>query len=913
MQTFIDEVLKSVLSKSFDFKNLIFVLPSKRAGTQLKKSLAESVTETTFSPLILSIEEFVEQLSELNPISNTELLFEFYKVYLKVTPQKDVESFESFAKWAQIIIQDFNEIDRYLIESNQIFDYLKDIQELKSHWANEDNRTQLIARYLSFWANLKTYYNSLKDTLIEKGVAYQGLMYREAVSNLKSYSEGTKSHHIFLGFNALNTAESQIIQHLLKSDSANIYWDVDAHFLENEIHDAGYFIRGHLKSWSYFDENPFHWKSQYYSHQKHIEIIGCAKSIGQAKQVGQLLKVLTLKHKTLANTAVVLGEESLLIPVLNSIPKEVKSANVTMGFPLRATPLASLFHKLFSLQSNRSESIYYKDVIDIISHESIQRLLVGQHALKSYIYKNNLTRLSIGDILSQNKADKTLLKLLFGDWNNQTGTALENVLSLIYTLKASLNEESKEDRLPLEYCYRFYTLFNELSNLNKTYPYLKDLKSLQLIFNELLNSETLDFIGEPFQGLQIMGMLETRVLDFENLIITSVNEGLLPAGKSQNSFIPYDVKLENALPTYKEKDAVYTYHFYRLLQRAKNIYILYNTEPDVLKGGEPSRFVKQLSLEGIHDVKLKNTIVPVPQSVSELKQIQKTEAVITSLKAIAEKGFSSSSLTNYIRNPIDFYHQKILGVSDMNEVEETVASNTLGSVIHNTLEDFYKPLEGELLSEDHIKDFKKRLDSKVKFHFEQLYNLQAIKYGKNLIIYEIAKRYVSNFLEQELDLLKKGNVIEIVAIETEERIKIDIEHLDFPVYLTGKVDRIDKLNGITRIIDYKSGRVDQAKVTVADWDALITDYDKYSKSFQVLSYALMMKNANRLTLPVEGGIISFKNLKSGFLKFTDKSEKGNTQTEISEAILDRFTIQLKTLISEICNPNIDFIEKELDR
>ncbi len=411
-----------------------------------------------------------------------------------------------------------------------------------------------------------------------------------------------------------------------------------------------------------------------------------------------------------------------------------------------------------------------------------------------------------------------------------------------------------------------------------------------------------------------MGMLESRVLDFDTVIISSVNEGILPSGKSNNSFIPFDVKIENNLPTYKEKDAVYTYHFFRLLQRAKNVFILYNTEPDAFNGGEKSRFITQLEIEGIHNIKytLVSPIVPVQTPV--LNTINKSDLVMKRIKEVAEKGFSPSSLTSYIRNPLDFYYQKILKVKQYEDVEETVASNTLGTVVHNTLEDFYEPLIGGFLTVDILKGLKSKIEKTVAHHFKNIYKEGDLKSGKNLIIFEIAKRYVLNFLNLEIADVKEGNQIKILQIESNDnKIKLEIPELNFPVYLTGKVDRVDEYNEVTRIIDYKTGEVEQSKVNIVDWKEMNTDYDKYSKPYQILTYAYMMNAKTPFTNPVEAGIISFKNLNNGFLKFGVKESTHSRSKDelITQETLDNYFIELKKLILEICNPNIDFIEKEV--
>ena len=473
-----------------------------------------------------------------------------------------------------------------------------------------------------------------------------------------------------------------------------------------------------------------------------------------------------------------------------------------MGLPLGSIPMASLFEELFKLHKLDSSTLYYKDVISILSNQFIKPLFKteSKDISDEIIYdiqQNNISYISINKLKKLANLKSEIIDLLFNTWQNNPKIALKKCTLLILEIKKSLDKNKKENLLALEYLYRFNIVFNELNALNNTYSYINNISVLFGLYKELLKSETLDFKGEPLKGLQIMGMLESRVLDFETVIITSVNEGILPAGKSNSSFIPFDVKLENKMPTYKEKDAVYTYHFYRLLQRAKDVHILYNTEPDVLNGGEKSRFITQLEIDNTHDV-IHHVVSPkVPITNKDLIQVSKTSQIIEKLKQYSSSGFSPSSLTNYIRNPIAFYYEKILGIKQYEEVEESVALNTLGTIIHNTLEDFYKPIEGKIVTLEMISDMVSKINITVGKHFETEFKEGDITKGKNLIIYEIAKHYISNFLELERKAIKEGNTIKIVAIETKNDVPIKIEGLDFPIILTGKVDRVDEYNGTT--------------------------------------------------------------------------------------------------------------------
>lgn len=918
MASFIEDVIAELRNKDLNISELIFVLPSKRAGVFLKNMISQNATTSFFAPQIVSIEEFVESLSDLNYATNTELLFEFYKVYIQNTPKELIEPFDQVSKWTQLLLQDFNEIDRYLIPSNHIFDYLKAIKEV-NHWSLEKEQTNYVKNYLSFWNRLKTYYNEFNKELISQKKGYQGLVYREAVNNIESYTSlNQNKKHVFVGFNALNKAEETIIQELLQQDLALIYWDIDKQFLNDPIHDAGYFTRTHLNNWSYFKKNDFNWITKHYSEQKQISIIGASKNIGQVKYIGELLNSLKQENSSLQNTAVILGDENLLLPLLNSIPNSIDTVNITMGLPLKSIPLASLFDDLLKLHKTNNKTLYHKDVTTILSHQFIKPLLIedtvdyAQNVIE-YIQENNVVYLTLEQVKQSFSNKKNIIELLFESWSDNPSVAIKKCSELIYVIKEYLNEEKDKNLLALEYLYRFNEIFNALSTLNEKHSHIYNINTLFGLYKELLSSETLDFKGEPLKGLQIMGMLESRVLDFETIIISSVNEGILPSGKSNNSFIPFDVKIENNLPTYKEKDAVYTYHFYRLLQRAKNIYIIYNTEPDVLNGGEKSRFISQLEIEKKHKINHYIVSPKVPKVNRTLNIVKKTPEVLEKLKAIAQKGFSPSSLTNYIRNPIDFYNQKVLNIKQFEDVEETVAANTLGNVIHKTLETFYIPFKQKYLTVEAINTMISQIEKTVTIHFKEMYKEGDITKGKNLIIYEVAKRYVYNFLITERNTLANGNTVKIIDLEKNLTIPIVIDGLDFSINLTGSVDRIDEYNGVMRIIDYKTGKVEQGKVEIVDWEDITTDYDKYSKSFQVLCYAYMLNLENPFTSDVEGGIISFKNLNQGFLKFGKKDSiySRNKVQSITPQTLLAFENELKKLIKDICNPNLDFIEKEL--
>jgi hypothetical protein len=407
-----------------------------------------------------------------------------------------------------------------------------------------------------------------------------------------------------------------------------------------------------------------------------------------------------------------------------------------------------------------------------------------------------------------------------------------------------------------------------------------------------------------------MGMLETRALDFETVIITSVNEGVLPGGKNEISFIPYDVKKYFGLPTYQEKDAIFSYHFQRLLQRATNVYLLYNTESDGYGSGEKSRFLTKLEIGNSAIEKI--VISPKVQKVEHvLLEIPKTPEIIESLKAVFAKGISPSAIANYIYNPIKFYEQKILKIGDDNEVEETIAVNTMGTVIHEVLESLCKPFVNQYITKNDIKEMFEKIETLLVFNFEEYYTKGNIKTGKNKLIFEVCKNHIERFLKQEMDILNQNKQLKIISLEKNLETFIEIEGVDFPIKIKGIVDRIDELDGVTRIIDYKTGKVEAKDLKISDFSLLKEDY-KYTKALQVLLYAYIFtrdENYNN-SKPLEAGIISFKNLNSGFLKMNFSEKRGANENSIQPENLDLFLETIKEIIVEILNPDIPFKQNE---
>lgn len=915
--SFLDKIAAILIDNYSDnLSNTIVILPNKRAKVFLVEAIKNKVTHTVLSPEIISIEDFIQNIAGIRSVDSIEQLFEFYDVYLSITPTAQQQSFELFANWAKILLQDFNEIDRYLLDPNHVLSYLNDIEDIKKWGIEVEDKTKLLENYIDFWKLLPKYYQSLYDHMLSKGIGYQGLIYREAVKNLIHFLNSVQNKQfLFAGFNALNAAEEKIVQELLAVGQAKIYWDADQTFLNDPYHDAGLFLRRFKENWKHYKSHPFEWIVNDFSATKNIQVIGTPKSVGQAKIAGSILEQTIIENpeKALDKVAVVLGEESLLVPLLYSLPASVGALNITMGYSAKNNPAQILVAKLFKMhtnslsRNNKGYVLYYKEVLDILTHPLVEPY-ANTRELVQLINENNYTFITHQKLLDLNPNPSELFLLLFKKWETGAVPVLETIISLLQTLKNNLSTDNEEEKITKAFVFAVFKVINKLITYYSNHQHIDKIETLYAIYKQVIDVAEVSFEGEPLNGLQIMGVLESRVLDFDTVIVTSMNEGKFPAGKSSNSFIPYDVKRELGLPTFKEKDAIYTYHFYHLLQRATTIYLLYNTESEGLDAGERSRFITQLEVESQTNHNLTQEIynAVLPETAYLPMEVPKSDAVMLRLKEIADQGFSPSALTSYIRNPIDFYFQKILRIREVEEVEESIALNTLGTIIHETLKILYKPFIGRLISELDIQQCFKQIDAEVLKQFKLVYKEGEIKKGRNLLAFEVAKRNVSNFLKVELETIKAGDQIQIIALEQTYERRLEHPMLPFPVLIKGNVDRIENRNGTIRIIDYKTGKVEKASVALSTWDGLTEDI-KNDKIIQVLAYAYMFEKEPN-GLPIEAGIISFKNLKAGFLPFNFKSGK-EVKTTIDQEIIDNYLEQIVLLLSQIFNETIPFKEK----
>jgi hypothetical protein len=904
MRSFLQEVVEHLDLSPDRLSGYVFVLPNKRAGSFLKHLLASRFDRPTLAPTIVSIEDFVQEVSDLKVISNTELLFHTYQAYRSLDQLQHKDDLETFSGWITPLLADFNEIDRYCLPADELFLNLGRIKAME-RWNIEGEPTSMVESHLQFWEQLPLLYAELQERLLSSGLGYQGLVYRKAAEDIEHYSKAAEikqKTHVFVGFNALNVAEEVIIQELLNKDMAAVYWDMSAYFLGKKGDGVSLFLSKYLNSWPHFRKNEPLFVHEHYSSDKQVELVEVQKQIGQVHFAAQLLA--SLSDSELANTAVVLADENLLTPLLHALPANVTQVNVTMGTPLRAAPASSFFEQLLLLKSRSGRNLHHAAVSSILQHP-MSRLLIGRPLkIISELNRLNLSYPSSEELVElADQADKYMVEKLFSPWED-----IEQAITHCLQLIEFWREKQALGPLLTASLFKLNQVFEQIAELQGQFGLLEKISSLHSLYQELVRMEQLDLEGQPLAGLQIMGLLETRALDFERVIMLSVNEGKLPAGRQGSTYLSHDIKTAFDLPTYDEKDAIFAYHFFRLLFRARTIHLLYNDHSEGISTGEQSRFIRMLRLQQIPTHQITEIKANPALRVSEKKllTIAKNDSIIRRLADHAASGFSPSALTTYIRNPIDFYQRYILGIREADELEETVAYNTLGTIVHDSLEELYLPLAGEVLEVKGLKGMLEKCNHVVDVQFAHHFRKGDLNTGMNRIIHEVARRYVQKLIELDISVVEAGNSIQLLELEKDLRAELSSNLLPGGVYVKGKADRIDRYNGKLRVIDYKTGKVAPKNLDVTEWESLNTDYEK-SKAYQVLLYALLIE-ADYPGEEMEAGVISFKNFSSGFIPF-----KFNKDQRIERALLSEFEPVLLALISEICSADIPFTEKEIPK
>ncbi len=914
METFLNEVARRLIAEHpNDLEQVTVVFNNRRSGLFLRRQFAAMGDKPFFLPRIIGIDDLIAELGSLEIVPNEFLLFELFDIHRHLGGEgRKFETFEEFISFGDMMLADFSEIDLYCVDVQQLFSNLHELKAIGEWDVETGHLTPFQQKYIEFYKSLYHYYDQLHQRLIGQHKAYSGMAYRYVAENIEQLAANANhAPFYFVGFNALSTSEHTIIKHYTQAGLGTLITDGDAYYVDDPEQEAGHFLRKYQGG---DIPIPKDYPDHFSQSPKHITVVSCPENVLQCKYAGNLISKQIDASEPIEQTAIVLADESLLMPTLNALPAEVKTANVTMGYPFVNTAVHSLMMKLFSLQQRRRRELFHhQDILDILSDQYICKILGinNIHArLSKLLYNSHIIYAGQEEIVSLCKSmgcDPTPLLPLFAPEVPTPEQFLLDSKTLVHTLySAGVLDTNTKEKEALACLLQILDYFLELQ---EKYHFVENLNVLLKIYTRLAKRRSVAFYGEPLHGLQVLGVLETRNLDFKKVILISANEGTLPSGRTNNTLIPYNLKRAFSIPTFHEKDAVYAYNFYRLLQRADDIHLLYNTESDGMGKGSPSRFILQVRRElaerypdtiTLHEevlsAKSANTIEPRPLAYP------KDDLACQQLAHIAAKGFSPSALNKYRNCPLKFYFENVLGIKELEQVNEDLEQNELGTHIHAVLQTIYTQGLGQPLQKETLQQALANLDSLLQDEFDKDFQHGRSHEGRNHFLESVAKTQITNFLQEEIKHLEAGEQLTILDLEKPLSHSIDLttEEETIPVVIGGIADRIDICNGIIRVLDYKSGRVEakdlRVKESQPNW-AEVSD-----KWFQVMLYTWLYHYEKQGTTQHQAGIIPLSQLNSDIL--LAEWEGANYMTD---AHLTKFEEMLREIVADILNPHIPFM------
>lgn len=914
--------LASVASQIFHshpdgLADILVVFNNRRAGLFLQREFLKLGDKPFFLPRIIGIDDLVGELSGLRIVPHEFLIFELYDIHCSLV--KEPEPFEDFISLGETMLGDFSDIDLYNVPADKILGNLYSLKQL-GEWNLDSNKlSDFQKRYLDFYNSLLSYYSELHNRLKNRNEAFSGMAYRHLSENIDTLAPNLKEKYIyFVGFNALSACESNIIKWFETNGLGKLICDGDGYYFNDPQQEAGLFLRQNaLRHNINTDFGNF-----FADNEKTIHIVNCPEYVLQAKAAASIIDNNGKEENSTwsSGCAIVLADEKLLLPMLNSLPASIDTVNVTMGLPYSITGIHLLVTKIFALYINRrNNKFYHTDIVNLFSDNIISKLLKtnSAHALVSEkLYADKSIYLTTDEIKNLSQLIPEAVKIMF---LFECDGQVDSILNALHHLVEVINSSGCIDSVVREQEALACLLLtvNYLDRIREKYNYILRLESLHRIYLRLANLRSIALYGEPLKEMQLLGILETRNLDFDRLVILSVNEGTLPSGRSSNSLIPFSLKRAFGLPTHEEKDAVYAYNFFRLIQRAKEVWLLYNSDAEGMGKGEPSRFILQIRNEmaaRLPNIKVDFKSADVKNSQNQQKNIDtsaKDERTMLRLKDMAKVGFSPSALNRYRNCPMQFYLGDVLGVREQEELTEEVESNEIGTFIHKILCDIYSRDADKIIRRKTLVDALEELPQTLEkgFHDELLKGRSGE--GKNRLYVEVSKMEITSFIKKEIEKLDNGHSIKMVLTDDKPitlPIKIDKPFINFAVNINGTTDRVDYYDGQLRIADYKSGGVNVDDLRVKK--SIESPRDPSDKWFQVMTYAWLFCRSSGYNGSFVSGIFPLRALSSDFISATWEAEEGTTfspeDKEMNIKHIECFETLLCDLLSELLNPAIDF-------
>ena len=846
------------------------VFPNKRAGLFFNEYLAQESDSPIWSPAYVSISELFRSLSPWEVGDPVKLVCELYKIFRRET--QSTETLDDFYFWGEMLISDFDDADKNKVDTDKLFSNLQDLRNIMDDYTFIDDeqeeairqffqnfsierRTALKERFISLWDVLGNIYKGFRESLASQNIAYEGMMYRHVIEHL-DVDKLPYEKYVFVGFNVLNKVEHTLFTQLRDAGKAVFYWDYDEFYRrENRqavTHEAGEFIRRNLRDFpSPLPDELFNNLSK----PKEVHYIASSTENAQARYLPQWIRNnLTTPEK---ETAVVLCNEALLQPVLHSLPAEVKHVNITMGFPLSQTPVYSFLIALLELHTHgfnfKSGRYTFQSVVTLLKHPYTRQLTGQAELLEKELTRDNRFYPLPGE-LGKDEFLTRLFTPLSGNLNLciRLSETLQQVAGIYQTNTSGTGDTDAFNQLYRESLFKAYTTINRFRTLIEEDELTVQPETFRRLLVKVLSATNIPFHGEPAIGMQVMGVLETRNLDFRHLVLLSVNEGQLPKSGGDSSFIPYNLRKAFGMTTIEHKIAVYAYYFYRLLQRAERITLMYNTSSDGLNRGEWSRFMLQFLIEWPHPITRQFLEAgQSPQGTSPIT-VEKTPDVMRRMQSLFDvranpkAKFSPSALNYYLDCPLKFYYRYVAGLSAPDEVSAEIDSATFGSIFHYAAEHIYKDLtthgkvihkealETLLRNEVKLQDYVDAAFKELFFHVPQ--NEKPEYNGVQLINSAVIARYLKQLLQNDLRYAPFTFVAS--EIEVDEPIDIQPPKGVIKSRIGGIIDRMDSKDGTLRIVDYKTGGDADTPPNVES--LFVPDKKRSNYVFQTFLYAAIL-------------------------------------------------------------------------
>lgn len=904
MDSFIDFLCTKIHSEIQAGKEPLFVLPNKRPIVFIQQKLAQNIQNPIWFPKILTIDDFVQEISGLKQTPTHITAKRLYEIY-KATLQEHADSFDDFIKWWSMLIADFNDVDMYMVSTSDLFSYINDIKALELWNLGQQDLTQLQQEYLKFWKLLPELYSKLRESLHEDHVGYRGMIYRKAAQTVYESSFKSPWHQvIFAGFNALSVSEEQIIEYFLSNEQGKIYWEADSYYLDDKKQEAGRFIRHYQDKWSKFTRNEFFITDNFKNTKKNISIIGAPKSMMQAAQASEIASSYMMQQSDA--TALIPAQEELLLPLLYQLPEG--NINISMGYPLNFLPLHSLYRIVVNLLNdvNSHQKQYLnRHLYLFLNHPYCKGLfdtetMPDSKQLSNELLSSGQITYSLNDFCNLlNTHHCSSIAWIFKECSATEGKTFA-ILSFWKKINQKLRNFSKQIQDEIMGAQvQSYDLIIE--NIKNTFystedSIIQNAETLLYLIEQQLQTENIPFIGDSTKNIQLTGLLETRMLAFKNIIITDVNEGILPGSKNTaRSFIPYEIRRTFKLPTYNESEAVYAYHFYRLLQYAENVYLLYNTETDAFGSGEKSRFITQLEVELPQinkQINLVSRIVKLSQINIQNPPIIQVKQSPESIQKLAKLSFSATALISLKNCSLQYYFKYIEQIKEFLESDPEIQANIVGSIIHEVLKNIYEPLQNKILTETDLSFTYSQLAELTKNTFNKLNPHHISDTGKGYLFINTAVRIIDRFLKKEIQEVKNKSTIKILNTEQEFEAELQTQFGD--IKFKGTIDRVDLYNQRIRIADYKTGKVESTNLSLKQVEDAFLDTKK-DYAFQLLFYIFLFQKNQPHKPSVTAGIYHLKKISTGLIPLSYNSE--------FNVLMEGFEHNLLQLLNDLFSKN----------